>query len=224
MADELTSVHLVRHGEVDNPTGQLYGRQPGFHLTQLGRDMAGEVAAHFRGRDVRMIVSSPLERARETAEPTAHAHGLPVLVDDDLIEADNKFEGLNVNRDRRILAQPKFWPWYTNPFEPSWGEPYKQIVARMSDVVRRALALARGGDAVLVSHQLPIWTLRSFLEGRPLAHDPRRRECALCSVTSLTFIGNQLISVGYEEPAAGLLSRSRDVTPGSSQAGVNAGK
>ena len=186
--------------------------------------MADRVAERFGGRDVRLVVSSPLERAQETALPTARRRGLPVVLDADLIEAGNKFEGVNVNRNRLVLAHPRYWPWYANPFKPSWGEPYADIVERMSSAVRRALDLAHGGEAVLVSHQLPIWTMRSFVEGRSLAHDPRRRQCALCSVTSLSFIGRQLIGVGYDEPAADLLARAKDVTPGESRAAVHTGE
>ncbi|EPD28608.1 histidine phosphatase family protein [Actinotignum sanguinis] len=220
---DVTVVHLVRHGEVDNPSGELYGRQPGFHLTDLGREMAGSVRDFFRGHDVRAVISSPLERAIETATPTAHLFDLEISTDANLIEAGNNFEGINVNRNRWILASPKFWPWYINPFRPSWGEPYTDIAARMTNAVRSGLAAARGGEAVLVSHQLPIWTLRSFVEGRSLAHDPRRRQCALCSVTSLTFQGTSLVAVDYAEPAAELLARARDITPGISAADENRG-
>ncbi|MDY5127371.1 histidine phosphatase family protein [Actinotignum sp. SLA_B059] len=220
---DVTVVHLVRHGEVDNPSGELYGRQPGFHLTDLGREMAGSVRDFFRGHDVRAVISSPLERAIETATPTAHLFDLEISTDANLVEAGNNFEGINVNRNRWILASPKFWPWYINPFRPSWGEPYTDIAARMTNAVRSGLAAARGGEAVLVSHQLPIWTLRSFVEGRSLAHDPRRRQCALCSVTSLTFQGTSLVAVDYAEPAAELLARARDITPGISAADENRG-
>ena len=220
---DVTVVHLVRHGEVDNPSGELYGRQPGFHLTDLGREMAGSVRDFFRGHDVRAVISSPLERAIETATPTAHLFDLEISTDANLIEAGNNFEGINVNRNRWILASPKFWPWYINPFRPSWGEPYTDIAARMTNAVRSGLAAARGGEAVLVSRQLPIWTLRSFVEGRSLAHDPRRRQCALCSVTSLTFQGTSLVAVDYAEPAAELLARARDITPGISAADENRG-
>lgn len=220
---DVTVVHLVRHGEVDNPSGELYGRQPGFHLTDLGREMAGSVRDFFRGHDVRAVISSPLERAIETATPTAHLFDLEISTDANLIEAGSNFEGINVNRNRWILASPKFWPWYINPFRPSWGEPYTDIAARMTNAVRSGLAAARGGEAVLVSHQLPIWTLRSFVEGRSLAHDPRRRQCALCSVTSLTFQGTSLVAVDYAEPAAELLARARDITPGISAADENRG-
>lgn len=220
---DTTIIHLVRHGEVDNPSGELYGRQAGFHLTELGHQMAGKVAEYFAGHDVRAVIASPLERAQETAAPTAREFDLPIVSDCRLIEAGNKFEGINVNKNRLILAHPKFWSWYINPFTPSWGEPYTEIVDRFSGAIRDALTQAEGGEAVLVSHQLPIWTMRSFVEGWSLAHDPRRRQCALCSVTSLTFVGRQLISVGYTEPAGELLAQARDVTPGQSHAATHTG-
>lgn len=222
--EEITVIHMVRHGEVDNPSGELYGRQRGFHLTPLGREMAEKVADFFDGHDLRTIISSPLERAQETAAPTAKRHALAIASDSRLIEAGNKFEGINVNRNRAILAQPRFWPRYVNPLKPSWGEPYTEIVDRFSGAIRSALSEAAGGEAVLVSHQLPIWTMRRFVERRSLAHDPRKRECALCSVTSLTFVGRQLIGVDYAEPAADLLRHARDVTPGRSEAAENTGE
>jgi broad specificity phosphatase PhoE len=65
---------------------------------------------------------------------------------------------------------------------------------------------AGGKDAICVSHQLPIWILRSAVEGRRLLHDPRKRECTLASVTSIHFDDNGEISgTSYSEPAAHLL-------------------
>ena len=222
---ELTTVHLVRHGEVDNPTGILYGRRPGFHLTQLGRAMGEEVGRAFAAdHDVRYVMASPLERAQETAQPTATAFGLPIDIDDRLIEADNKFEGIAVNDNRLILAHPKFYSWYANPLQPSWGEPYTAIVRRMSGVIAHALTAARGGEAVLFSHQLPIWTMRRFIEQKPLAHDPRRRQCALASVTSLAFADSQLLSLTYWEPAADLVATAADMVPGTSAAAAAKGE
>jgi broad specificity phosphatase PhoE len=71
----------------------------------------------------------------------------------------------------------------------------------MLAAVESARDAARGHEAVLVSHQLPIWTLRLHVEGRRYVHDPRRRECGLASVTSLTYEGDRLASVSYAEPA-----------------------
>ena len=195
-----TVVHLVRHGEVHNPDGLLYGRLPGYYLSDLGRKQAIMVAQDLADRDVTVVLSSPLERAQETAAPIAAAHGLEVIVDERLIEADNKFQGMRVSVGDGVLLQPRYWPKLYNPFRPSWGEPYRQVAHRMLDAVRSARELASGHEAVCVSHQLPIWTTRRYLEGRRLWHDPRRRQCSLASVTSLVFDGERLAEMVYHEP------------------------
>jgi broad specificity phosphatase PhoE len=200
-----TVVHLLRHGEVHNPHGILYGRLPGYHLSERGRRMADLVAEHLRGNDVTRVIASPLERAQETAEPIAQAHGLDVASDGRLIEAGNHFEGLTFGVGDGSLRHPAHWPKLVNPFRPSWGEPYEQIAARVLAVVARARDEARGHEAVLVSHQSPVWITRRKVEGRPLWHDPRKRECRLASLTSLTFDDDQLVALDYSEPAASLL-------------------
>lgn len=200
-----TVVHLLRHGEVHNPTGVLYGRQPDFHLSDLGREMAEMVGAHLADHDVTVVVASSLDRAQETAAPIAAAHGLAITTDDRVIEADNYFEGMTFGVGDGSLRYPRHWPKLINPFKPSWGEPYAEIADRMLEAVADARRSARGHEAVIVSHQLPVWTARSRLEGRRLWHDPRKRECSLASLTSLTFLGDELESVTYSEPAAALL-------------------
>ncbi len=200
-----TVVHLLRHGEVLNPTGVLYGRMADFHLSDLGREMAETVAAHLVDHDVTMVVASSLDRAQETAAPIASAHGLPVTTDDRVIEADNYFEGKTFGVGDGSLMKPRHWPKLVNPFKPSWGEPYEEIADRMLAAITDARVSARGHEAVIVSHQLPVWTVRSKLEGRHLWHDPRRRECSLASLTSLTFLRDELESITYSEPAVALL-------------------
>lgn len=200
-----TVVHLLRHGEVHNPTGVLYGRQPDFHLSDLGREMAEMVGAHLADHDVTVVVASSLDRAQETAAPIAAAHALAITTDDRVIEADNYFEGMTFGVGDGSLRYPRHWPKLINPFKPSWGEPYAEIADRMLAAIADARRSARGHEAVIVSHQLPVWTARSRLEGRRLWHDPRKRECSLASLTSLTFLGDELESVTYSEPAAALL-------------------
>jgi broad specificity phosphatase PhoE len=204
MGQNRTIVHLVRHGEVDNPAGLLYGRLPDYHLSELGREMAERVAEHFRDRDVVHVRSSPLERAQETAAPIAEALGLPVVVDGRLIEAANYFEGLRLSFDG-ALRHPKNWLYFRNPFRPSWGEAYTDILARMRPALKDAADAALGHEAVVVTHQLPIWVARTYAEGRRMAHDPRKRQCTLGSVTSFNFIDGHVTSVGYSEPAVDLL-------------------
>jgi len=194
-------VHLVRHGEVENPAGVLYGRIPGFHLSEAGRMMAKAAADFLAGRDITVLQSSPLERALETAEPIAAELGLALQVDDRLIEPWNHFEGMRFGVGDGALRQPKHWIKLRNPFRPSWGEPYAEVAARVLAAAADEAQAADGHEAVCVSHQLPIWVARRSVEGRRLWHDPRRRECALGSVTSLTFAGGRVTDVQYATPA-----------------------
>jgi broad specificity phosphatase PhoE len=196
-------VHLVRHGEVDNPGGILYGRLPGFHLSEAGRMMAKAAADFLASRDVTVLRSSPMERAMETAEPIGAEFGLPIVVDDRLIEAANHFQGLRFGVGDGALRQPRYWLYLRNPFRPSWGEPYVEVAARVLAAATDAARAASGHEAVCVSHQLPIWVTRRSIEGRRLWHDPRRRQCALGSVTTLTFAGDRVIGVEYHEPSGG---------------------
>lgn len=203
-----TIVHLLRHGEVHNPTGVLYGRLPDYHLSELGREMADRAAAALADHDVTVVTASPMERAQETARPIAESHGLPIGTDPDLIEADNVFEGQRVGVGDGILKNPRTWRHLTNPFTPSWGEPYVEIAARMRTAIINAREQARGHEAVLVSHQLPIWVARLDVEGRRFAHDPRKRQCSLASLTSLHYDDDTLVAVVYTEPSADLLPKA----------------
>jgi broad specificity phosphatase PhoE len=195
-----TVVHLLRHGEVHNPRGVLYGRLPGFGLSDVGVGQAGKVAAHLADRDVVHVVASPLLRAQQTAQSVAARHGLELVTDEGLIEATNVFEGARVSAGDG-LRDPRLWPKLRNPFRPSWGEPYQQIADRMLAATYRARDRAAGHEAVCVSHQLPIYTLRRHLAGQRLWHHPRRRQCALASLTSLVFDGDALVEVLYSQPA-----------------------
>ncbi|THA25113.1 histidine phosphatase family protein [Streptomyces sp. RKND-216] len=205
MTPIVTVVHVVRHGEVHNPEGILYGRLPGYHLSDLGRRMADRVAEHLADRDIVHAVASPLERAQETAAPTAKALGLDLATDERLIEAGNRFQGKTFGVGDGALRSPANWRHLRNPFRPSWGEPYIDQVVRMSGAVEAAKNAARGHEAVCVSHQLPIWTLRSYVERRRLWHDPRTRQCTLASLTSFTYLDDKIVSVAYSEPALDLV-------------------
>jgi broad specificity phosphatase PhoE len=212
---ETTVVHLLRHGEVFNPSKVLYGRLPGYRLSEAGEEMARSAARWFTGvaadPAVTYLVASPLERAQQTAAPIAEALGLPIATDDRLIEAASDFEGLRVAVGDGALRDPRHWWKLRNPFRPSWGEPYVEIAARMVRAVEAARDAARGSAAVCVSHQLPIWTVRLHLEGRSFVHDPRRRQCALASVTSITYEGDRFAGITYAEPAG---ATDPDAVPG----------
>lgn len=204
-------IHLVRHGEVFNPRGILYGRIPGYGLSERGFEMAGRVADVLPEKDphVRALVSSPLQRAQETIAPLAGRLDLPVSLDERVIEAENDFEGSRVTKES-LMRDPRSLYLVRNPMRPSWGEPYigqamRVRAAMMSLRSRLAGIAAREGldeaSGVIVSHQLPIWSTRLWTERRPLVHDPRKRQCALASVTSFSDGSGTLDVVEYDDIA-----------------------
>lgn len=190
----------MRHGEVHNPGRVLYGRLPDFRLSAAGRQMARTAAEHVHGlgRPVGGLYASPLQRTRESAEPFTELFGLTPVIDDRVIEPTNVFEG---RRMRRALLNPLNWWHLRAPSVPSWGEPYAEVVRRMDAAMTEAWDEADGGDIVIVSHQLPIWITHLAVAGEPLKHDPRRRRCALSSVTSFERDADGWHEVAYAEPA-----------------------
>ena len=201
-----STVHLARHGEVENPQKILYGRQPGWRLSTRGQQMAQVLGEWSKRIDLGALHVSPLQRAQETAAPIAKAHGMEITTDERLIEAGNIFEGKSFEPGSGILKHPTAWRHLYNPWKPSWGEPYDEQINRMFAAIFAAHKAASGKDAIVVSHQLPIWITRSAIEGRSMLHDPRKRECTLASVTSIHFDDEGVISgLSYSEPAAHLL-------------------
>jgi broad specificity phosphatase PhoE len=201
-----STVHVARHGEVENPQKILYGRQPGWRLSTRGQQMAQVLGEWSKSINLGALHVSPLQRAQETAAPIARAHGIEITTDERLIEAGNIFEGKSFEPGSGILKHPTAWRHLYNPWKPSWGEPYDEQINRMFAAIFAAHKAANGKDAIVVSHQLPIWITRSAIEGRSMLHDPRKRECTLASVTSIHFDDEGVISgLSYSEPAAHLL-------------------
>lgn len=208
-------VHLVRHGEVHNPDGILYGRIPGYHLSELGHRMAASAAKQLDGHPVTGLFASPLQRAQESAQPWAELFKLPITTDERLIEPENKFEGKKFEFGPQVLTKPQSWPWILNPLRPSWGEPFTSVADRMMAVIEDAHASVDTGEVVLVSHQMPIVMVQRLLSGRKLYHDPRKRRCSLSSITTLALrdpkeAGPRFVEVDYQDPAAELLAQSID--------------
>ena len=202
------TIHFVRHGEVHNPEKILYGLQPGWRLSDRGNEMAAVIGEWSANLDLGAIHSSPLQRAQETVAPIIAKHKLSLATDKNLIEASNIFEGKKFELGSGVLRHPSSWRYLYNPWKPSWGEPYDQLISRMLKGLFAARDAAGGKDAICVSHQLPIWILRSAVEGRRLLHDPRKRECTLASVTSFELDNEGMISsVSYSEPAKHLLPK-----------------
>lgn len=206
-----TLVHVMRHGEVFNPEKVLYGRLPGYKLSELGLKMADRAAEHFKNSNLSLIVSSPLERAQQTAAPTANVHNLKPEINSLIIEAENVFEGKRVSVGDGALNDPRNWWHLRNPFRPSW----ETIQASCRQNAHRnfsARDAAKGKEALLVSHQLPIWVARLAAEGKSFVHDPRKRQCSLASVTTFVFDDDKLVEVKYEEPSADLLKDASKIS------------
>lgn len=204
-------IHLVRHGEVHNPEGVLYGRLENFGLSELGHRMASSAADYLASTDRKMtaLFVSPLQRTRESAKPIQEKFGLHQIVDERLIEPYNIFEGRNI-KGGRLLVRPHLWLHLRNPRTPSWGEPFTSIAERMTQMMNEAFDSVASGDVILVSHQLPIWMAHSIAAGKPLAHNPARRRCSLSSVTSFERRSGKLVEVDYREPAQKLSQNAID--------------
>ena len=201
-------VHLVRHGEVHNPDGVLYGRIEGFGLSDRGQRMAQLAADSLAGHDIRRVAASPLQRTRESAAPWITRFGGDLQIDERLIEPTNRFEGFNMRRD--VPRRPASWRHFVNPWRPSWGEPFLSVQARMMAAVADHWSSVNGGEVVLVSHQMPIVMVARTVAGRRLAHNPSHRRCALSSITTLERRGESFVEVSYTEPAAELLHGAID--------------
>jgi broad specificity phosphatase PhoE len=204
-------LHLVRHGEVFNPDHILYGRLDGYHLSELGHRMAAAAAESMTGSAVSALYASPLLRAQESAAPWSRLFGLPIVTEDRIIEPTNKFEGTRSDFGPSLLLKPKYWPWITNPLKPSWGEPFKDIAVRVLAAMDDAWTTTDGGHVVMVSHQSPIWIATRSINGKSLAHDPRKRRCHLSSITSFEKQGGTWVEVNYQDPAQELLAASTDL-------------
>ncbi len=204
----------MRHGEVENPRGVLYGRIEGYGLSERGHRMAELAAASLAGADIRAVVASPLQRTRESAAPwiarfgPGLAGGAGLELDERLIEPTNVFEGINMRRD--LPRRPDLWRHLRNPQTPSWGEPFLSVQARMMAAISAHWQSADGGDVVLVSHQMPIVMVARTVAGLRLPHNPSKRRCALSSVTTLERRGDAFVEVSYAEPAAELLAGAID--------------
>lgn len=207
-------LHLVRHGEVYNPEGVLYGRLPNYRLSELGQEMALAAAQELAASDrtVSMVIASPLERAQQSAAPIGAAFNLPILTDERIIEPTNAFEG---SVGRQAFKNPMNWYRFINPFRPSWGEPYRSIANRvraaMDDAWDAARDAERPGDIVMVSHQAVVWAAHRDVNGEPLFHNPAKRRCDLSSITSFERRGGRWFEISYRTPAADLMQGSTDV-------------
>ena len=163
-----TTVWLARHGEAHNPGNILYGRLPRVGLTPEGQRQARALAEALEDRPLQAIYSSPMLRARRTADAvrTVHPELQRVRIDRDLLEVRTAWEGEPLEALERVN-----WDFYTNPRHPQ-DESLRAIHDRMHRWVERMLRRHAGGEVLGVSHGDPILILVGSLSGLPL--DPRK--------------------------------------------------
>lgn len=156
MTAESTLILLVRHGETPTTGTVLPGRAPGLHLSERGRGQAEAVAGRLSGLPVDAIYSSPLERARETAEPTAACTGVPVTEEAGLLECD--FGDWTGAALAGLSALPEWQTVQHNPsaFRFPNGEGFSGMQARMVGTLEDLRAAHKGGVVVCFSHADPI--------------------------------------------------------------------
>lgn len=179
-------VHLVRHGEVENPDHLVYASLQGFGLSEAGREQARATARYLGRQPVVSIWSSPLERALRTAEALASRSGQPVRVEPRLVEwqlmdrwAGASWESLPTRFPgelEALLERP-----FDLPFSP---ESLAQLGRRVGEAVREIEAAHPHGEVVIVSHSAPIRAAILHLAGEPMTSF-RRHEPAHGSVTTL---------------------------------------
>jgi len=202
LTDRQVLVHVCRHGVVYNPGHVLYSRLPGFHLSERGQAMARQLGQHFADAPITHLRVSPMERARETMAPIAEQHpDVPVVVDWRLIEADSRLEGQAKGPLSLGLGRPSNWRYFWHPIHNAWGEGFTPMAARvLAAIADAAFCAGPDGQAVLVSHQAPIWTARRKAEGKSLFNVPAMRHCALASVTTFAVCDDgRVLFAGYED-------------------------
>lgn len=197
---ESATVHLVRHGEVDNPRAVIYGRQPGYHLSERGHRQAEAAAARLAREDVGTVWASPLERAQETALVIAGRHHLGITTDGRLTESESSFANFGITWRAflgSLLRSPRHWAKLANPLRPSWGESFADIRERMVAAVADAVGSAPGRGVVVVSHQTPIIVTRLALQRSKLPPWPFLGGCELGSITTLVIEAGSIASSSY---------------------------
>jgi ribonuclease H / adenosylcobalamin/alpha-ribazole phosphatase len=155
-----TTTVLLRHGQTEFSTERRFAGRGDIALTETGVRQAAAAAERLRARGIDMIVTSPLQRARRTAEAVAAVTGAPLAVDEGLVEADfGKWEGLTFG------AAALRWPeemsaWLASTdVAPPGGESLANAGKRVLATLDRLLAAHQRKTLLLVSHVTPIKTV-----------------------------------------------------------------
>jgi broad specificity phosphatase PhoE len=204
-----TLISFVRHGQVHNPKDLYYGRLPGFHLSDEGRRQAEAAAEALRDRDIAAVYSSPLVRARQTAEIICSLHpGLTLQFSDLLLDVHSPFDGRPVDE---VAARD--WNVYTG-VGPEYEQP-EDVLERVRQFVAEIRRNYSGEHVVAVTHKEPILLMLLFSRGKPLTPEAKRSLPSLgfpqdspVPGSIFTFVygttaGDELLRTEYAQPGAG---------------------
>jgi broad specificity phosphatase PhoE len=179
-------VHLVRHGEVENPQGLVYASLQGFGLSEAGRSQAAAAARHLGSQPVVAVWSSPLERGLETAGIIARRFGVPVRADDRLAEwklldrwAGKPWATLDTSFPGELEA------YLEHPHQLGFSsESLSSLANRIRGTVELLAEQHRDGDIVIVSHQDPVQAARLSFAGRDLSnlHTDKPGHCSIVTL------------------------------------------
>jgi broad specificity phosphatase PhoE len=199
-AQPRTRIYLVRHCDVANPEGVLYGHLPGFHLSERGRGQAHALGRYFTSKPVRHIYSSPLERAQETAAIIAsYLDSVPVTTTPELVEA--RF-GLYLQgvRPRDVIWRRPLWLVHmVRPGLLGNDESVREMADRVRAPILRLLHEHPGSGGICVSHGDPIQAFWVEAEGRS-ALALHRLQCAKGGMLVLDYQGERLVGLSYRPP------------------------
>lgn len=160
-----TTIYLVRHGEVYNPTRIVYGRIPGFKLSETGRGQAKKLGDHLKSKKLSAIYASPLERTHETATYIHNHHGhLEIMHDERIIECYTPLEGESIEK-----VEKNNWNFYEPEFIEKGGESLSDIWNRMNTFFEEKVRDHKGEEIAVVSHGDPIMISAAKHSGKPLA-------------------------------------------------------
>lgn len=184
----MTTFLLIRHAAGDHVGKTIVGRSPGVHLNELGRRQADRLAEQLSAEPVQAIYSSPLERARETAEPIARRLGLEVRTADEITELDF---GDWTGRSLDELAADPTWQRF-NTFRSGTripgGELMQEVQTRIVSYIERLRTESPEGSIALVSHGDVIRGAVAYYLGMPLDL-LLRLEISPASVTAIAIAG-----------------------------------
>jgi broad specificity phosphatase PhoE len=191
----------VRHGEVFNPGGLVYADLPGFHLSSKGRRQAAAAADFLADSRATLVLTSPLERAAQTAQVIGERLGSVPVVDARLGEWS-----LSTRWAGAPWAElPELFPgeleaYLDDPSDLDFApESLVDVAGRLLGVVEDPIVVAGHDVAVLVSHQDPIQALRLCLLGRPL-QTLRDDPPAHASVITLDLTGTGWVEAALWSP------------------------